>query len=468
MTATRSKAQYYLLYQGLGFSLFKKRWLILLCVLLNNGCFLFGPDYKKPNVNIPQKWPDQYPAQAKQSAYLPGLYWWKQFNNQELDDFIQKALHNNYQIHLAMANIESAQSQLEQVKLNWLPNLTALAGYTQFPVLGNPGTTVIAYPAYIVNILQLYKQQKSAKAMLEASIYAKYCANLIVIAQTSAGFFTLIAQNEALNLYNKLLKDYRVYLKLTQSQYHSGLTSLDNITQVQSQIKQIEAQIKITKHNILVSKNALHFLFNENPGDIQVNTPFKNINSSKLIPENLPASVLSARPDVHEAEALLKAAHADVGAITANLLPSINLGAYLGEGSNIKGAIKLGQAYLNGPVIDLPLFAQISIGKARFKTIYIKYVTAIREALRDVANDLSAYSAYSEQLNSNKSALVNEKQLCHLTEVRYRHGIDDNLNWIKCQIKLDQFELMINQNKLEKMLSMVTLYQDLGAGYHGN
>lgn len=463
-----SNAQYQGSYQGIGYSLFKTKWLLLLGVLLNNGCFLTGPDIKPPQVAIPKAWPQKYPNQTKKSVYLPDLYWWKQFNNQELDAFIQKALSNNYQTHLALANIEYAQSQLKQVQLSWLPNLTALAGYSQFPVLGNPGATVIAYPAYIVNIFQLYKQQKSARAMVEASIYAKYCANLVVISQTSTSFFTLIAQNEALNLYTKLLKDYRIYLKLIQSQYHSGLTSLDNMTQVKGQINQIEAQIKIIKHNILVSKNALHFLFNENPGNITIKTRFKEINSNQLIPGNLPVSILSTRPDIRESEAILRAAYADVGAITANLLPEINLGAFLGEGSNITGAIKLGQAYVNGPLIDLPLFAQIGMSKARFKTVYIKYVTVVREALRDVANDLSAFSAYGEQLNSNVSAFTNEKQLCHLVEVRYRHGIDDNLNWIRCQIKLDQFELMINQNKLEKMLSMVTLYQDLGGGYHGN
>ncbi|KGP62945.1 outer membrane channel protein [Legionella norrlandica] len=444
----------------------RARWLILLCILLNSGCLLQGT-YKKPYVHIPQKWPNKYPIQVKESAYLPDLFWWKQFNSSELDIFIQKALQNNYQIHLAMANIEAAQSQLKQIKLNWLPNLTALAGYSQFPVLGNPGATVIAYPAYIINIFQLYKQQKSAQSVLEASIYAKFSANLVVIAQTAASFFTLIAQNEALDLHNKLLKDYYAYLKLAQSQYHADLIPLDNIAQIQSQIKQIEARIQVTKHNILVSKNALHFLFNENPGNIQVNALFKNINSNKLIPGNLPASVLSARPDIHEAEALLKAAHADVSAVTANLLPAINLGAYLGEGSNIEGSIKLGQAYINGPIIDFPVFAQIGVSNAQYKSMYIKYITAIREALRDVANDLSAYAAYSKQLDNNQAGLVSEKQLCHLAEVRYRHGIDDNINLIRCRIELDKFKLAINQNKLEKLLALVNLYQDLAGGYRG-
>ena len=444
------------------------RWLILLCVMLCSGCFLFGPTYTKPRLNIPQAWPNANQVSHNGQVNLPELLWWKQFHSKELDAFIQKALKHNGLPQTAIANIDYARSQLEQVKLNWIPNMTVLTGYSQFPVLGNPGATVIAYPLYVINILQLYKQQRSAQAMYEASIYAKDCARLVVIAQTSASFFTLLAETEAIGLYRNLLNDQHVYLNLLQSQYRHGLTSQDKLDLVKSQVKQTQSQIALTQHNIVVSKNALHYLFNENPGNIQVNTRFKSIDSNGLIPSNLPMDVLSIRPDVREAEALLKAANANIGAVTATLLPTMTIGAYLGAGSSLNGPISLLESYINTPVIDLPIFAQISASKARYKAAYIKYIVVVREALRDVANDLSAYSAYSNQLINNTSALNDEKRLCYLSEARYRHGIDDPIDVIQCKIKLAQFELMVNQNKLEKMMTIVKLYQDLAGGYHGD
>ena len=449
--------------------MFNKRLLVLSCCLLNSGCFLLGPTYTKPQLNIPQKWPNAHNITNNESTNLPELTWWKQFDSLELNGYIQKALTHNGQPQTAMANIDYARSQLEQVKLSWIPGMSALAGFSQFPILGNPGNVVLAYPLYVVNILQLYKQQKSARAIYEASTYAKDCAKLVVIAQTSAAFFTLIAQNESLALNKQLLKDYRTYLKLSQSQFRAGLTSQDSIDQLTSQIKQIHSQVDITKHNIVVSKNALHYLFNENPGNIDVKTSFKNLNSNAIIPGNLPTSVLSSRPDVREAEALLRAANADIGAVTANLLPSITLGAYLGRGgASFKGPINLFESYFTAPIVDLPIFAQISASKARYKALYIKYIVVVREALRGVSNDLSAYSAYTQQLQNNTSALIDEKQRCHLAEQRYRHGIEDNIGVIQCKIKLDQFNLMVNQNKLEKMIAIVNLYQDLAGGYHGS
>lgn len=444
--------------------LFHKRLLVVLCVLLNSGCF--GPTYTRPLVAVPQQWPNQHELKKHEPANLADMLWWKQFKSPELNEFIKRSLQHNGQVQTSIAKIDQTRSQLEQVKLNWIPNVTALAGYSQFPILGDPGGIAMAYPAYIVNIFQLYKQQKKAKAIYEASIYAMDCVRLVVIAQTAASFFVLIAQQESMKLYNQLLADYRHYLKIVSSRYRSGLTSQDAIERVQSKIKEIQSQIEVTRYNMVVSKNTLRFLFNENPGDLTVTTSFRHLNTDAIIPGNVPASVLSARPDIHRDEALLRAAHANVGAVTASLLPNINLGAYLGTSSD--GAIKLSQAYMTMPMVDLSIFAQINTSKAQYKGMYIKYIVAIKEALRDVANDLSAFTAYTYQLNNNSSALNAVKKRCHLIDVRFRNGLEDNLELVKCHIRQDEFELMINQNKLQKMIAIVALYQDLAGGYHGS
>lgn len=439
------------------------RWLILLCLLFISGC---GPSYVKPQVHLPKKWPYNYSFSQNKSINLPTMYWWEQFNNTELNQVIKKALANNGKTKIAAANIEYAHGQLEQIKLSWLPNVGLLAGFTQFPILGDPGGLAIAYPSYIVNLFQLYKQQKSAKALYEASIYMRQTAVLVIIADSAASFFTLIAQQEALELYNRLLANYQKYLTLVRTQYRSGLTSFDQIDEIQTRIILIQSRIEIVKHNILVSKNAIRYLFNEHPGPLEITTPFKSINSEAFIPGNVPASVLRARPDVHRAESQLKAANADIGAVTANLLPTLTLGSYLGGTANNSGVTLL-ESYITAPVIDLPIFAQIKTSKARYKELYIQYIIVIQEALRDVANDLSAFSAYTSQLKHTIAALKSETKHCRLTASRNRHGLEDGLSLVKCSIRVNELALLINRRKLEKMLVLVRLYQDLAGGYRG-
>lgn len=445
----------------------KKRSLILFCFLLNSGCFLFEKSYTRPHVQVPKVWDNSNHIKANPAVDLPALSWWKQFHRPELDGMIQKALAKNTQLKSAIANIEFAHSQLEEIKLSWLPSLAVLGGFSQFPILGNPGRFVLAYPSYIINILQLYQQQKSATALLEASIYAKDSVKLVVIAQVVASYFTLSAQYEMLHLIHQLLKDEKELLTLARSQYQHGLIAQDRIDQLESQVQQIKSQVALIQHNIDVSSNALHYLFNENPGKIRLEGSFKTLDSNAVIPGNIPVSVLSGRPDIHEAEAVLRAAHADVGAVASTLLPTVSLGSYLGTGSN-PGSIRLNQAMLTMPIVDLPIFAQIGASKARYRMFCIHYIDTIRKALRDVSNDFSAYVALSTQLTNNTVAYRDEARHCRSERQRYRNGLVEYMSVMECQVKLDQFAMMLNQNKLEKMLAIVTLFQDLAGGYHGH
>ncbi len=435
---------------------------LVFSLLLTSGCVCKPP----PPLIIPQSWPSQHSFKKKAPLDLPNLIWWKQFSSPELNELIQKALLQNNNLQVAMAKIEQAQSRLDEVKLNWVPGMSVMTGYSQFPVFANPGAFVIAAPLYVINVFQLYKQQKSAQARVTARIYAKDCVRLIIIAEVSANFFTLIAQQDALKIHGNLLKHYQEQLALAQSKYGFGLTSQDDIEQLKSQVNQTQSKMAVLEQNIVVSKNMLHFLLNENPGNLVVKTSFQHLDTHSFITGNITVSLLNNRQDVHEAGALLNAEKADIGAVGAQLLPSITLGAYLGQGSTIPGGIDLLESYLNVPIVNLPVFAQIGAKKARFRAARIQYIDTVRRALRDVDNDLSAFRAYSHQLRSNASALRDEKQHCHWVERRYQHGIDNKMDVLQCQIKLNQFELTLNQNKLEKMMVIVKLYQDLAGGYH--
>ncbi len=194
-----------------------RRWFIVISLLLNSGCNLLGPTYIKPLTKVPVNWSHQNNIKLDERISLPDLRWWQQFHTAELDDLIQIALHRNNDLNIAMANLDAARAQLLQVKLNWLPGLNFLSGYTQMPYFGNPGRFYIFFPQYVINLFQQYKKQKSAEAMVKASCYAKDAARLTLIAQVASGFFTLIAQQEAMKIYKRLLHRTSHYLLLSQS-----------------------------------------------------------------------------------------------------------------------------------------------------------------------------------------------------------------------------------------------------------
>ena len=197
-----------------------------------------------------------------------------------------------------------AQAQLKQVKLNWIPGMSIIAGYSQMPNIGDPGALFTLFPQYVLNIFQQIKQQQSAQYQVKASSHALDGVRLTLIGQVSASYFTLLAQREAQQIYQHLLHDENKLITLYQSQYRAGLISKDEIDTLTSQIKQTQSQYVITKHNIIVSQNALHFLLNQNPGPLPLKISFNQLNDLKIIPGNLPATVLKNRPDVGEEKSI--------------------------------------------------------------------------------------------------------------------------------------------------------------------
>ena len=422
-----------------------------------------GPEYHKPQVNVPQHWVNKKNSTNK-TVKLAELAWWQQFQDPQLNQFISIGSTQSNQVLAAMANLDYAKAQLKQVKLAWIPGINLTSGYSELPYLGNPGYFFGLFPSYVLNISQQLKMQKSASYQVEANQYAKDGVRLTVIAQISGSYFTLLAQTQALQLSNQLLAEQKKLLSFYQWQYKTGVISQDNLDDLKSEIQKTNAQIIMTKHNIVVSKNALHYLLNQNPGDLTLNTSFSKIKTNAVIPGNLPINVLNNRPDVQQAEALLKVANANVGVATSNLLPSISFDNLFMDTAH-NNYVNLNEGLVNIPVLAPTAYGQISVNKAQYKSAYINYVNTIRSALRDIENDFSAYNAYSQKLKDNENAYKEEARTCHLSRIRYQQGIESGTQPNQCAIRLTRFAITLNQDKLEKLMALVALYQDLGGGY---
>jgi outer membrane protein, multidrug efflux system len=417
---------------------------------------------KKPSLNTLPNWPNAINSKSP-VVDLPHLYWWQQFHNAELNSFMQKTLANNTDLQVAYTRTMYAMSQIEQIKFSFLPKLNFLVGYSQFPVLGNPASIAMFYPAYLNNLLQSYYKERNAKQVYQASIYQADSIKLAMLSRCAIAFFTLIAQEEDLALHNTLIADYAQYLHLTEQQYKSGLISYDNIANIESKIKILNSDVDLIQHNIVLSTNALHYLFNEDPGKLHLHTKFSAINSDAIIPGNLPVSVLKSRPDIKEQGALLKAAMANLDAAEASFFPKVNLGAYLGAVS--PGPLHLKEAYLVGPAIDMENFSAVDSADFQHKAQYLTYEGKVKQALAEVSNDFSAYFSYKNRLDNNTLAMQDKKQSCSFAQARVSSGLSDGFELISCQLELDLFAITLNHNKLDKMLKLVNLYQDLGGGY---
>lgn len=449
---------------------------IIYTTLMNVFVMLIGctPSEKRPSITLPSQWSNTSAFQTG-NIELPQLAWWKKFQDPSLNQLIQTALRRNNDLKIAAANLELAQAQLKLVKLAWIPGMNIVAGYSQMPNLGDPGYFWGLFPLYALNILQQIKQQKSAEYQAKSQLYAEEAVRLTVIGQTAGSYFSLLAQQEALTLYQTLWKEQEELLRLYEIRFRFGLISRDAIDEAKRDLYAIQEQMVLVNHNIRVSQNALLFLLNKNPvqdstahvNPIFLKTPFSAINSHQIMIGNLPLTTLNYRPDVQQADASLRAAFTNIQTAQTNFLPSIRLDTLQGN-SSLDNRLNLNEAYATIPILTPQTLGLVSISEAQYHALRANYIKTVRQALNEVENDLSAYALYGERLTNAQNALSEENNRCTLVATRYHQGIDNHVDITKCNIKRTQLALVVSQDKLEKMMTIVALYQALGSGYHAN
>jgi outer membrane protein TolC len=127
--------------------------------------------------------------------------------------------------------------------------------------------------------------------------------------------------------------------------------------------------------------------------------------------------------------------------------------------------MNMGEAYLNVPLLNPKAYGQIDSSKAQYSKDYYAYEQTVRKALRDVENDLSAHRLYAKRYDDFAHANLSLQQGCNNEILQFQNGLSNYTTVLECQIGLQQSQIALTQSKLDKLLAIVALYQDLGGGY---
>src|SRR5450830_1243667 len=86
------------------------------------GCMMVGPDYKRPEVNVPPKYSGADSTQALNEAEVSNS-WWQLYQDAVLNELVEKALKNNTDVKLAVAKVEESDAYLREVGAALLPEI---------------------------------------------------------------------------------------------------------------------------------------------------------------------------------------------------------------------------------------------------------------------------------------------------------------------------------------------------------
>ncbi len=443
------------------------------CIITASCTFNAGYTPKKP-IQIPRKWHVKDKHLITQNNNMACIAWWKQFHDPVLNQLVETGLEQNNNLQIAIAHIEAAQGELKRVELNWIPSMSGDLGYSSFPYLGYPGVLAAIVPTYTLNIFSQIKEQKRAQSELKVTENMRDTVKLAVIAQITGSYFSYLAEMERLILLKQIERDLTETMTIAQSTYQQGLTTHTNLAKAKSHLELIQSSEMVIQKNIVTHQNAIRYLLNENPEQFKFHRKFSQINSHQMILGALPLNVIENRPDMMQAMNELKAANARASIAVSHFLPSIQLSAARGDIATIPNGTTLGtpiyfnQALLETPLLTFSTFGEWDKAKGLSKASYYRYQDILRQVLRDVNNDLAAHEYNTQRLEQTLLAEENLNEAYHLNRQLYQQGIMSYEQLLKERVQLDKIKIKVNQHKLEQLMSIVNLYQNLGVGYGCN
>ncbi|HEX4642633.1 MAG TPA: efflux transporter outer membrane subunit [Candidatus Acidoferrales bacterium] len=448
------------------------------------GCAV-GPNYKRPNTDVPTSYRTLEPPAAASAAgpSLGDQKWWDVFQDEQLQKLIRTALQQNYDVRIAAARVEEAQAEVGLARANQLPTVNVSATGTG---LRNPATGPI--PAYNFNYGRItgnaawdadfwgkYRRgTEAARATLLATDWARQEVNATLVANVAAAYFQLRELDLELDIAQRALASRKESLELTKTLEEHGINSILDVRQAEQLVYTAAADIADRTRRIGQQEDYLSILLGNNPGPIEPRgRALTDQPHAPTVPSGLPSALLERRPDIRESEQLLVAANARIGVARAAYYPDISLTAQGGFLSNALGSLFSGGAGLWAFAgnITQPIFeggalrSNVRLTEAQQQEALLTYQQSIQGAFRDVSDALIAYQQ-NQEFRAQEELLANAaKDASQLSEKRYQAGTTNYLEVLTNETNYLTAELGLAQARLNELLALVQIYKSLGGGW---
>jgi multidrug efflux system outer membrane protein len=450
-----------------------------------------APEYVRPEAPVPADWPEgaAYIDAAAESAdqNAPEIKWQEFFINGQLQKLIALALENNRDLRTAALNIERSRALYRIQRADLLPTVVAAGSGIEQRVPGSLSATgkSMTVHQYSVDLgfsayeLDLFGRVRSLKdtALEEffATEEARRSIQISLVAEVAGNYLTLAADKERLKIAQDTFESQQESYDLIKRRFEAGASSELDLRQAQTSVDSARVDIAGFTGQVAQDENALALVIGSSvpadllPDGLSAITELKDINAG------LPSDVLQRRPDIVQAEHILKAANANIGAARAAFFPRIALTTSIGLASEQLSGLFKGGASTWGfaPQITLPIFdsgrnrANLNVAEVDREIFLAQYERAIQSAFREVADALAQRGTLGDQLEAQESLTNATAESYRLSEARYRNGISSYLNVLDAQRSLYSAQQGLITVRLSRFFNLVTLYKVLGGGAGG-
>jgi multidrug efflux system outer membrane protein len=429
-------------------------------------------------------------VQTTDTTSIGTVQWKDFFTDTTLQHLIDTALVRNYDMQVALKNIESAQLAFSQVKWNYVPtaslNLTATS--TRFSdnslnalsagqflqknhVEDFSANVALSWEADIWG--KIRNQQKEALAKYLQTTEARKAIQTNIIAQVSQGFYNLLMLDAQLAIVKKNLALTDSTLFITKLQFNSGQVTSLAVQQVTAQEQAAAQLIPQFEKDKLLQENALSILTGKLPAVINTNTSLDKISLPADLKAGVPSAMVKRRPDIRSRELDLTIANANVGITQASMYPSLRITAAGGLNSfkasnwfnipaSLFGAVAGG---ISQPLLQRKqLKTDFEIAKVEREKTVVLFRQSVLQAVGEVSDALAKLDKLKVQKGIAANRVNTLLQATSNAGLLFQNGMANYLEVITAQSNVLQGEIELIALKRAELSAAVDLYRSLGGG----
>ena len=450
-------------------------------VFLLAGCAV-GPNYKRPPVAQPEGFRGEGSTATNSFGELP---WWQVFHDEKLQELIRVTLTNNYDVRIAAARVEQARAMADEARSQLLPQVDYFAGVGKGKNIGTAtalaptGTTGGAMQfggtaSWEIDLFgRIRRLTESAKAQFFASQEAKRDVTISLIAQVAQDYFQLLALDRELAIAKDETNSFGESLRIFNQRLQGGVASKLETSSAEALLASSAATIPDLERQIVQLENQLGVLLGRAPGPIGRTGSVLEGQAAPEVPSGLPSSLLERRPDIRQAEQLLRSANAQVGVAKADFFPQLTLTGIIGQVSPELATLTGGAAFAWGAAASLtgPVFhggelrAQYRGAKATRDQYVLQYQSTVLYALQEISDALVARTKLADVRAQQEHAVTSYQEAFRIAKDRYQQGQSSYYEVLQEQQLLFPAETTLTQTQLSQLTSVVQLYRALGGGW---
>ncbi|MBO9703263.1 MAG: efflux transporter outer membrane subunit [Sporocytophaga sp.] len=459
----------------------------IVMILVLAACKL-SKDFKTPEVSLQETYRN---TTSTDTATIADVNWKTFFVDTTLQKLINDAIANNYDMQIALQNIEGARLQLNQTKWAYFPNAAlqitgnsnrpsanSLSGISANAFLGTThiedfsANAALSWEADIWG--KIKKQKTGALATYLQSEEARKWMQTNLVANVAEAYINLLMLDAQLAIAKRNIALNDSTLDIIRLQFEAGQVTALAVQQVEAQQLASTLLLPQIERDITLQENALSILAGELPDRIERSSDMNKIITADSLSSGVPSELLSRRPDVKNYEYELTRANAKVGISKANMYPSLSITATGGLNSfkasnwfNIPASLF---GVVAGGIVQ-PVFQ-----KKQLKTAYEmakvereKTVIQFRQSVISAVGEVSNALVRVEKSKAEQSIALNRVQTLQKAitnaNILFSSGMANYLEVITAQRNALQSELELAAISREQLSAKMDLYRSLGGGW---